>query len=141
MLHSKRSWSCRICFSRNRPKPQKLKDHLEALNRRLSLWKEGELTELLIEGETIQKSLSDSKSIKSTAELSKKIKNYMKKGNINAAVKLLTNNMHDGILPLNNETINKLREKHPKSNNANNDVLLVFHGTSTQSCLLVSTRK
>ena len=119
----------------------KSKDHLEALNRRSDLWKEGELTELLIEGETIQKSLSDSKSLKSIAELSKKIKNYMKKGNINAAIKLLTNNMHDRILPLNNETINKLREKHPKSKNANNDVLLVFHGMSTQSCLQVSTRK
>ena len=58
---------------------------------------------MLIEGETIQKSLSGSKSIKTIAELSKKIKNYMKKGNINAAVKLLTNNMHDGLLSLNNE--------------------------------------
>ena len=41
-----------------------------------------------------------------------------------AAVKLLTNNMQNGILPLNNETLNKLKEKHPKSKNANNDVLL-----------------
>ena len=45
-------------------KNSKSKDHLEALNRRLNLWKEGELTELLIEGDIIQKSLSDSKSIK-----------------------------------------------------------------------------
>ena len=52
----------------------KSKDHLEALNRRLNLLKEGELTELLIEGETIQKSLSDSESIKTIAELSKKLK-------------------------------------------------------------------
>ena len=48
----------------------------------------------------------------------------MKKGNINAALKLITNNMQDGILPLNSETLNKLKEKHPKSKNANNDVLL-----------------
>ena len=48
----------------------------------------------------------------------------MKKGNINAAVKLLANNMPDGTLPLNNETLNKLKEKLPKSKNANNDVLL-----------------
>ena len=41
-----------------------------------------------------------------------------------AVVKLLTNNMKNGILPFNNETLNKLKEKHPKSNNANNDVLL-----------------
>ena len=100
------------------------KDHLEALNRRLNLWKEGELTELIMEGETIQKSLSDSKSIKTIAELFRKFKNYKKKVNINAAVKLLTNNMQDGILPLNKEALNKLKEKHPKSKNANNDVLL-----------------
>ena len=103
----------------------KSKDHLEALNRRLNLWKEGELTELLIEGETIQKSLSDSKSIKTITELSKKFKNYMKKSNINRVVKLLTNNMHDGILLLNNETLNKLKEKYPKSKNASNEVWLI----------------
>ena len=77
-----------------------------------------------MEGETIQKSLSDSKSIKTIAELFRKFKNYKKKVNINAAVKLLTNNMQDGILPLNKEALNKLKEKHPKSKNANNDVLL-----------------
>ena len=86
------------------------------MNRRLNLWKEGELTELLIESETIQKSLSDSKSIKTISELSKKNKNYMKKGNINAAVKLLTNNMHDGILPLNIEILNKLKKKKRSEN-------------------------
>ena len=53
----------------------------------------------------------------------KKIKNHLKKGKINAAVIFLTNNMHDGILPLNNETLNKLKEKHPKSKNANNVLL------------------
>ena len=50
----------------------KSKDHLEPLNRRLNLWKEEELTELLMGGETIQKqkSLSESKSIKTIAEFS-----------------------------------------------------------------------
>ena len=32
----------------------KSKNHFEALKRRLDLWKEGELTELLIEDEAIQ---------------------------------------------------------------------------------------
>ena len=50
----------------------KPKNHLEGLNRRLNLRKEGELTQLLTEGETIQKSLSGFKSIKTIAELSKK---------------------------------------------------------------------
>ena len=52
----------------------KSKDHLEELKRRLDLWKEGELTELLIGVEAIQKSVSDSKSVKTIAELSKRIK-------------------------------------------------------------------
>ena len=48
----------------------------------------------------------------------------MKKGNINVAVKLVTNNTQDLILSLNNETLNKLKEKHPKSKNVNNSILL-----------------
>ena len=32
--------------------------------------------------------------------------------------------MKDGIFPLNNETLNKLKEKHSKSKDTNNDVLL-----------------
>ena len=53
------------------------------MKRRLDLWKEGELTELLIEDEAIQKSFSDSESVKTIVELSKNIKNQMKKCSIN----------------------------------------------------------
>ena len=87
------------------------KDQLETLKRRLDLCKEGELTEFLIEVETTQKSLSDSKSIKAIAELCKKFKKYMEKHNFNAVLKLLTNSMKDGILLLNNETLNSLKKK------------------------------
>ena len=99
----------------------KSKDDLEALERRLHLWKEGELTELLTEGETIQKSLSDSKR---TTTIAKQFKNYMKKGNVNAALKLLTNNMKDGIHPLNIQPLNSLKEKHPESKDASIEILL-----------------
>ena len=43
----------------------------------------------------------------------------MKKGNVNGALKLLTKNIKDGILPLNDKTLNNLKEKHPKSKHAN----------------------
>ena len=101
-----------------------LKDHLAALERRLHLLKEGELTELLIEGETIQKSLRDSKRTTTIVELSKQFKNYMKKGNVNAVLKLLSNNMKDGILPLSIQALNSLKEKHPESKDASIDILL-----------------
>ena len=94
------------------------------MERRLHLWKEGELTELLIEGETIQKNLSDSKRTTTIAELSKQFKNYMKKGNVNAALKLLTNNMKDGILPQNIQTLHRLKEKRPESKDTSINILL-----------------
>ena len=37
----------------------------------------------------------------------------MRKGNVNAAINLITKNMRNGILPLNNETFNLLRLKNP----------------------------
>ena len=48
----------------------------------------------------------------------------MAKGNVNSAMKLLTNNMSNGILPLGEDTLHQLRMKHPASRNADNDILL-----------------
>ena len=95
----------------------KSKDHLEVLKRRLNLWKEGKLMELFIEGENIQKPLSEIKSFETIAGLFKKFKNYTKKGNVNVALKLPTTNMKDAILLIKNEKLNILKEKHPESKN------------------------
>ena len=38
----------------------------------------------------------------------------MQKGNVNGALKLLTDNMDHGILPVNDDTISKLKMKHPQ---------------------------
>ena len=48
----------------------------------------------------------------------------MKKGNVNPALKLLTSNMKDGILALNIQELNSLKEKHPESKDARIDILL-----------------
>ena len=48
----------------------------------------------------------------------------MQKGNINAAIKLLTNNMQNGILPLNDETLSQLKQKHPEAKTACDAALL-----------------
>ena len=47
-----------------------------------------------------------------------KFKHLMQKGNVNGALKLLTNNMSNGILPLTDETLHLLRTKHPEMQNA-----------------------
>ena len=48
----------------------------------------------------------------------------MSKGNVNGALKLLTENMSNGILPLNDQTLMVLKQKHPEANELPQEVLL-----------------
>ena len=91
----------------------KAKDHLEALERRLESCMSGDLLELLKEAETIQKSLSSKKTSTNIAEISKRFSQEMKKGDVNSAMKILTDNMINCILPLTRQTLNQLQLKHP----------------------------
>ena len=74
-------------------KSSKSKEHLEALTRRLSLWNEGKIDELLYEGQTIQDRLKAPENATNISKISKKFKVLMCKGNVNGALKLLTNSM------------------------------------------------
>ena len=75
-------------------------------------------------GETIQKDLRPSNTPSTVAEISKKFTREMHKGNVTNAMKLLTDNMQIGILPLNQKTLHQLKQKHPKGKEAELDVLL-----------------
>lgn len=105
-------------------KTSKSKDHLKALERRLELWNKGEINLLLLEAETIQQRLKNNNSPKNIADISKKFAKLMGKGNINGALKLLTNNMENGVLPLDDKTLNALKQKHPKSQPAYEETLI-----------------
>ena len=48
----------------------------------------------------------------------------MQKGNVNGALKLLTDNMDHGILPLNDDTISKVKMKHPQASAPDTLILL-----------------
>ena len=48
----------------------------------------------------------------------------MKKGNVNSAKKILTDNMKNGILPLTGKTLNQLKLKHPEGKQASQEILL-----------------
>ena len=94
-------------------KNSKAKDHTKALERRLKIWKRGDFSDLFDEAKVIQSRLpkpSDKRDIETTSKL---FKEKMGKGDVSGAIKVITNNMHGGILPLKNETIQLLREKHP----------------------------
>jgi len=102
----------------------KSKEHVSALKRRLALWENGDLSELLHEGETIQAQLNSTTNKRSIDEISRQFVGRMSKGNVNGAIKLLSNNMQDGILPLNEDTLRLLREKHPTEKTPSDDILL-----------------
>ena len=101
----------------------KTKDHLTALERRMLSWLKGDLTELLDEGETIQKNLMQILTKGDIGKIPKKSAALMRKKNVNAAINLLTENMRNGILPLNNETLNLLRLKHSNPKGAYESVM------------------
>ena len=48
----------------------------------------------------------------------------MQKGNVNGAIKVLSNNMKGGVLPLNDETLNSLAQKHEKASEIREDITL-----------------
>jgi len=79
---------------------------------------------LLNEGETIQAQLKSINNKKSIVEISRQFVEHMSKGNVNGAIKLLSNNMQDGILPLNEETPTLLRQKHPAEKTPSDEILL-----------------
>ena len=74
-------------------KKSKTKDHCAALQRSLTLWHDGNVLELLKEEATIQDTLKSVNTRNTIGEISKKFVKKMQQGNINGAMKLLTNNM------------------------------------------------
>ena len=105
-------------------KNSKAKDHLKALERRLESWISGDLLELLKEAETTQKSLRSNKTSINIAEISKRFLQEMRKGNVNSAMKILTDNMKNGILPLAGQTLNQLQFNDPEGKEAFQEILL-----------------
>ena len=100
------------------------KERTETLKRRLELWDSGKIDELFFEATSIQKRLKPNVGSNSVNNISKKFAGLMKNGKVSAAVKLLTENAQGGILPLNDETINLLQEKHPEGKDTDPNCLL-----------------
>ena len=111
-------------FLQKLSKTSKAKYHLKALERRLSLWEEGNITELVNESETIQERLSSKNSQMDIEKLLSKFKQMMQKSNVNGALRLLTNNVSNGILPLPDETLQILSLKHPEAQQAQHEAVL-----------------
>jgi hypothetical protein len=72
--------------------------HLES---RLSLWFDGDLESLLEEGRLAQKKLNSSYKFPTSGSLVRRFTNFMKVGNVKAALRLLEDNSCSGTLSLN----------------------------------------
>ena len=105
-------------------KTSKAKDHTKALERRMELWWNGDINSLVFEAETIQNRMKTVNSARDISQISKQFVMMMEKGNVNGALKVLTNNMSNGILLLNDETLNLLKDKHPEAKPADEDILI-----------------
>ena len=95
-------------------KKSKAKDHQECLARRLVLWKEGEIDTLLRNGRLIQRHLDRSRK----ADPPNKAKIFAKlvmEGQIHSALSYLSEEDYGGALPLSEQVMEQLADKHPKA--------------------------
>ena len=76
-------------------KNSKSKDHLVSLERRLKIWEEGNISNLLHEGETSQEKMRINEKVMNIEKISLKFKNMMSKGNVNRVLKPLTESIED----------------------------------------------
>ena len=104
-------------------KNSKSKDHLVSPERRFILWEERDISNWLHEGETIQQRMKISEKGKNIEKIYLKFKNTMSKSNVSGALKLLTENILNGILPFNDKALKMLKQKHPETNELPQELL------------------
>ena len=102
----------------------KSKENSETLKRRLSLWKNEHLDQLMFEGKTIQDRLQNSHRV--TANNSKEALTFerlIEEEKVNTKIQILEKANKGGILPLGDETLERLQQKHTKAFEASDDIL------------------
>ena len=97
------------------------KEFNKHLSRRLTLWKAGKIRELLDEARTIQSRLPPT-----SHKLNRRFAALVSKGNIHAAISLITEYNKGGVLELTPEVRSALQAKHPTAQPAHPEALL--HG-------------
>ena len=78
----------------------KSKEHSAAIERRLALWKQGDLDLLLKEVRFIQGKFVNSKKARTVEDVSKVFSKLVLQGKLSAAMKLLDNESSSGLLDL-----------------------------------------
>ena len=93
------------------------KEHQECLEKRLKLWRNGKIDCLLREGRMIQRRIQ--KSCRNDPPNKAKIfAKLVMERQINSALRYLSENDGGGVLPLTDDVLQQLREKHPEAQEA-----------------------
>ena len=101
-----------------------------------------ETTMSLFERETIQQRLKKTNTPKINGKLSQKFALMMEKGNVDKPLKLLPDNMPNGVLLPYDKTLKRLMHKHPNSRELNEEIILKGEKSLViQSFLKISMRK
>ena len=100
------------------------RDNVNHLTRRLLLWDEGNIKELLREGSTIQAQLVISKKVIDDSTLAKRFATMVFNNNFKGAMSLVTEKGKGGILALNEKTKSEMTSKHPKPDPIDPEALL-----------------
>ena len=88
------------------------------------MWEERKLNELMEEGKCIQSRLPTIQRKQTDDELIKSFRNHMLRGNVNKALRLLDQTTNKGVLPITDDTIRQLHEKHPVGEPQHEEMLL-----------------
>lgn len=120
-------------LQRKLSKSSKAEDHLNALERRLDLWNKVARVNCFMKPRPCRRNLwkqssssQDAQKYQTVSRLSrfKYQASSMHKGNVNAVIKLLASNMQNGSLPINNDTLDFLKQKPPRGKPAHEIILL-----------------
>ena len=96
-----------------KPSPKsKEKDHQDVLSKRLILWRQGEINKLLCEGRMIQGRIGKLKASE-PPDRSKVSAKLVLEGQINSALRFLSEATSGGVLSLTDEVMSQLKQKHP----------------------------
>ena len=98
--------------------------HSAAMERRLNLWRQGDLDLLLKEVRFIQGKFVNSKRAQTVEDISKVFAKLVFQGKLSAAIKLSDSESSRGLLNLTPEVLEGLKGKHPKAADIANKSLL-----------------
>lgn len=121
----------------------KTKEHISCLQRRLSLWENGDISNLIREGRALQRLLASSQPPKQATtdngQIARRFFKMMMEGWIRAALKILSDNSDTGLLCLDDiaddasgKTVRDvLQDKHPDPRPAHPDALVTDAGNDS----------